>query len=80
MDKLQFLVLIRIKLNQLCSYDHELTNKAYLSAITVAYIYQSFAYKTAAKIDWHRYGTKLRHCHAMYKLLDGLNDVTKITQ
>ena len=51
MDKLQFLVLIRIKLNQLCSYDHELTSKAYLSAITVAYIYQSFAYKTAAKID-----------------------------
>jgi len=21
----------------------------------------------AAKIKWHRYGTKLRHCHPMYK-------------
>ena len=20
----------------------------------------------AAKINWHRYGTKLRHCHRMY--------------
>ena len=20
----------------------------------------------AAKINWHRYGTKLRHCHFMY--------------
>jgi len=20
----------------------------------------------AAKINWHRYGTKLRHCHPMY--------------
>jgi len=23
-------------------------------------------YKMAAKINWHRYGTKLRHCHLMY--------------
>ena len=29
-----------------------------------------FTYKTAAKINWHRYGTKLRHCHvAVYKLI-----------
>jgi len=29
----------------------------------VTNIYQSFTYKMAAKINWHRYGTKLRHCH-----------------
>jgi len=22
-----------------------------------------FTYKMATKINWHRYGTKLRHCH-----------------
>ena len=33
--------------------------------ITVTNIYQSFTYKMAAKINWHRYGTKL-HCHPMY--------------
>jgi len=44
-----------------------MTNKAYLSTITVTDISQSFTYnKTAAKINWHRYGTKLRHCDAMY--------------
>jgi len=49
-----------------CPYDHWLTNKAYLSAITVTNIYQSFTYKMATEIDRHRYGTKLRHCHPMY--------------
>jgi len=29
-------------------------------------ISQSSTYKMAAKINWHRYGTKLRHCHPMY--------------
>ena len=47
----------------------DLTNKAYLSAITVTNIFQSFTYKMAAEIDWHRYGTKLRHCHRMYNKL-----------
>ena len=23
----------------------------------------------AAEIDWHRYGTKVRHCHPVYRLL-----------
>jgi len=32
----------------------------YLSAITVTEISQSFTYKMAAKINWRRYGTKLR--------------------
>jgi len=30
-------------------------------------IYQSFTYKMAAKINWHRYGTKLFHSHPMVK-------------
>ena len=25
-----------------------------------------FTYKMAEKINWHRYGTKSRHCHPMY--------------
>jgi len=25
-----------------------------------------FTYKMAAKINWHRYGTKLRHCRAVH--------------
>ena len=43
-----------------------LSNKAYLSTITVTNIYQSFTHKMVAKTNWHRYGTKLRHCHPMY--------------
>ena len=27
-----------------------------------------FTYIMAAKITWHRYGTKLRHCHSTYNL------------
>jgi len=34
-----------------CPYDHWLASKAYLSAITVANISQSFTYKMAAKIN-----------------------------
>ena len=51
-----------------CPYDHRLTNKAYLSAITmpVPNISQSFTYKMVEKIKWHRYGTKLRHSHPAY--------------
>jgi len=32
----------------------------------VTNISQRFTYKMAAKINWHRYGTKLRHWHPMY--------------
>jgi len=51
-----------------CTYYDWLTNnnKPCLSAITVANIYKSFTYKMVAKINWHRYGTKLRHCRPMY--------------
>jgi len=52
-----------------CPYDHWLTNKAHLSAITVTNISHSFTYKMAAKMNWHRYGTKLRHCHHVYRFL-----------
>jgi len=58
------------KLNQLVlekwPYDHWLTNKAYLSA-TVTNISKSYTYKMAVKINWHRCGTKLHHCHPMYR-------------
>jgi len=47
-----------------CPYD-QLTNKAYLSGTTVRSIYESFTHKMAAKASWHRYGTKLHHCHPM---------------
>ena len=48
-----------------CPYDNWLTNKAYLSAITVTDISKSFTHQRAAKISWHRYRTKLRHCHTI---------------
>jgi len=45
-----------------------LTNrKSVLSDNRVTNISKSFAYKMAAKTGWHRYGTKLRHCHSMYR-------------
>ena len=47
-----------------CPYDH--AKKAYLSGITVRNIYESFTHKMAAKANWHRYGTKLHHCHPVY--------------
>jgi len=33
---------------------------------SVTNISHSFTYNMAAKINWHRYGRKLRHCHAIY--------------
>ena len=35
-----------------CSYDHWLTKKAYLSAITVTNISRSFTYKMTTKVNW----------------------------
>jgi len=51
---------------QKCPHDHLLYNKAYLSGIIVASIFQIFTCKMAAKTSWHKYGTKLRHSHPMY--------------
>ena len=28
---------------------------------------RGFTYEMAAEISWHRYGTKLRHCHPVYR-------------
>jgi len=38
-----------------CPYDPWLTNKAYLSAVTVTNFSQSYTYKMVAKVNWHRY-------------------------
>ena len=35
-------------------------------------IYQSFTNKMAAEINWHRCGTKLRHCRPMYRMRGGI--------
>ena len=37
-----------------------------LSDRRVTNISKSFTHKMAAKTSWHRYGTKLRHCHPVY--------------
>jgi len=50
-----------------CPCGHRLTDKAHLSAISMTDISLSFTYKMATEINWHRYGTKLRHCRRMYK-------------
>ena len=49
-------------------YDHWLIKKVYLSDIIVTNISPSFTHKMVTKTSCHRYGTKLRHCHAMYCL------------
>jgi len=49
-------------------YDHWLTNKAYLNAITVTSIFWTFACKMAVKTGWHIYRMKLRHYRPMYWL------------
>jgi len=46
-----------------CPHDHSPTEKAYLSDNRVADISKSFTHKMAVKTSWHRYTTKLRHCH-----------------
>ena len=39
--------------------------RSVLSANTVANIAESSTHKMAAKINWHRYESTLRHCHCM---------------
>jgi len=77
---------IQIKLNQLKKmsiwpYDHWLANNAYLSAISQWQTFiRVFTYKMAAKINWRRYGTKLRHCEPMYTAVQcGLDPATQIS-
>ena len=45
------------------------THKAKLSDTRVTNISKDFTHKTAAITSWHRYGTKLRHCHTMSILI-----------
>jgi len=44
----------------------DLPTKLILSDSRVTNISKSFTHKMAAKTSWHRYGTKLRHCHFIY--------------
>ena len=44
-----------------CPHCHQLTNKVYLSDITLRSIFRSFTHNTAAKTSCHRYVTNLRH-------------------
>jgi len=50
-----------------CPHDRWLTGKTCLSAITISHIYQSFYLQDGGKNQLHRYGTKLRHRHPMYR-------------
>ena len=43
------------------------TKRRGLCHIRVTNILKSFTHKMAAETSWHRYGTKLRHCHRMYR-------------
>jgi len=45
------------------------SKKTYLSDSRVTNISKSFTHKMAVKTSWHRYGTKLHHCHTMYSCL-----------
>ena len=61
---------IQIKFNRLvsekCPHDHQPTEKAHESDNRVTSFSKCFTHKMAAETSWHRYGTKLRHCHPMY--------------
>ena len=41
--------------------------------------FSEFFYNMAAKIHWHRYGTKLRQCHPMYSVYNELRLQLSIT-
>jgi len=50
-----------------CPHDNQPTDEGYLCDIRVTNISESFTHKMAAKSSWHRYETKLRHCHPLYR-------------
>ena len=72
----RFIVLLKLNWISLrkCPYDHWLTNKACMALLQWQTFLRVFTYKMAAKINWYRYGTKLRHCQPMYyrPLEDGI--------
>ena len=47
-------------------HDHWPTNKVFLALSQWQTFLRAFAYKMAAKINWHRYAPKLRYCHPVY--------------
>jgi len=61
---------IQIKLNQLVQENVRIITDLPIKRIKRYHSDKNFldffAYKMAAKINWHRYGTKLRNCHPMY--------------
>jgi len=57
---------VSIKFNHLVYENVCMIVKMYLCDITVANISESFTHKMAAKTSWHRYESKLRHCHPVY--------------
>jgi len=63
------LSVIRIKLNQLVYDNVHMTTDLPTKRIQTLSQWQTFlgvfTHKMAAKIKWHRYETKLRHCHPM---------------
>ena len=60
-----------------CPYDHRFTIEAYLSVVTVTNISKSFYLQDGGKINWRRYGTKLRLCHSMYSTKRSTGNGTK---
>ena len=64
------MVSLRYQLNQFKENVRIIINKAYLNNTTVIDISQRLAYKMAAKNGWHRYETKLCHCHPVGDGLD----------
>ena len=60
-----------------CLYDHRFTIEAYLSVVTVTNISKSFYLQDGGKINWRRYGTKLRLCHSMYSTERSTGNGTK---
>jgi len=71
---------IRIKFNWLVFLNvHTITNlpnKAYLSDNTMTNISKSFTHKMVAKTGWHRYETKLRHCHPVLLVPAALKEIS----
>jgi len=44
------------------------SQKSLVGDNTMTNISKTFTHKMAAKTGWHRYETKLRHCHPMYNV------------
>jgi len=56
-----------------------LPTKQILSDVAVTNISQSFKHNMASKTSWHRYVTKLCHCHPMYSRMHPFNNPSSVT-